>query len=98
MVPTIIAGNFALLLTVLIAMVKLVGDRIGEVGHRIDDLRVDMGHHIDDLRADVGHHIEDLRADTQANFTRIDAELSAIRSAIVDLGERVTRLEAVQQG
>lgn len=42
----------------------------------------------------VGDRIGDLRTDMQVGFGRIDAELAALRGAVVDLGQRVTRLES----
>ena len=67
----VLGSTFMMMLTAFIAMTKLIGDRIGDQGGRIDSLQSEM----------------------RAGFTRIDTELAAIRGAVVDLGQRVTRLE-----
>jgi len=64
----VIIDAFALLLITFIAMIKLIGDRIGDVGRRIDD--VSKG---------IRDHIDDLHTDNRASFARINAELTAIR-------------------
>ncbi len=48
-----------------------------------------LGRRIDDVRADVGT----LRGEFAGRFDRVDTELSAVRGAVVDVAERVGRIE-----
>ena len=85
-------NNLQLIIVVMMpTLAVLVGILVNQ--YAVNSLRTDMHASIDAMRSEMHSSIEALRSDTQASFASIREDIRILTGKVIELSDRVTRLE-----